>query len=38
MENASVKLMGNQRHVLNPVTHHVTPNNDLGVNYMIRNQ
>ena len=35
MENASVKLMEAKGMFYNPVTHHVTLNNDLGVNYMM---
>ena len=35
MENASVKLMEAKGMFYNPVTHHVSLNNDLGVNYMM---
>ena len=35
MENASVKLMEAKGMFYNPITHHVSLNNDLGVNYMM---
>ena len=35
MESASVKLMEAKGMFYNPVTHHVSLNNDLGVNYMM---
>ena len=35
MENASVRLIEAKGMFYNPVTHHVTLNNDLGVNYMM---
>ena len=35
MENASVRLIEAKGMFYNPVTHHVSLNNDLGVNYMM---
>ena len=35
MENASVRLMEAKGMFYNPVTHNVSLNNDLGVNYMM---
>jgi 2-polyprenyl-6-hydroxyphenyl methylase/3-demethylubiquinone-9 3-methyltransferase len=35
MENASVRLREAKGMFYNPVTHHVSLNNDLGVNYMM---